>query len=343
MLQKRKADGEAAFRIVALNRPQEAGDQQEIQSLTGPSTVCFAGSKLRLFGDVIRSMHSWADVVIFTHVGLASLLTIVPRARALTVSFIHGREVWHPLNFRTRTGIRRTKLLLTITKFTAERAKAVNPWLPTAECCHLGIPQVGPETANASTSDNLGLSHGPNDILIVGRLVKDEPGKGHLELIAAMQEISRHIPDARLIIAGMGSDLERYRGLAAQSPASDRIIFTGFVEQAALHSLFRNCALFAMPSRQDGFGLVYLEAMRAGKPCICSNIDGGQEVVVDGETGFHVDPDKPHALASAVVKLLRDVDLRVRLGEKGRQRFELYFTEEHFHDRFWDSLQRHLS
>jgi glycosyltransferase involved in cell wall biosynthesis len=93
-----------------------------------------------------------------------------------------------------------------------------------------------------------------------------------------------------------------------------------------------------MPSRGEGFGLVYLEAMRFDKPCIASRVDGGSEVVDNGVTGLHVDPDNLDQMLSALVRLLRDDELAARLGRAGREKLDQVYRFEHFRLRLQERL-----
>jgi phosphatidyl-myo-inositol dimannoside synthase len=93
-----------------------------------------------------------------------------------------------------------------------------------------------------------------------------------------------------------------------------------------------------MPSRGEGFGLVYLEAMAEGKPCIASTDDAACEVVIGGETGLLVRYGDRPGLARVLVELLGDADKRHRLGQGGRDRLREHFTEEHFGLRLWNAL-----
>jgi glycosyltransferase involved in cell wall biosynthesis len=92
-----------------------------------------------------------------------------------------------------------------------------------------------------------------------------------------------------------------------------------------------------MPSRDEGFGLVFLEAMRAGKPCIGA-VGAAAEIIVDVETGFVVDPDRPQQLHGALVRLFREGDLRVRMGDAGRRREQEVFGVEEFRRRMFEIL-----
>src|SRR5262249_34546919 len=145
------------------------------------------------------------------------------------------------------------------------------------------------------------------------------------------------------IVAGTGDNLHFYRELARCEGVAERVIFTGFVPQPVLEELYRRCGVFAMPSRQEGFGLVYLEAMQAGLPCIASNADGAQEIIIDGEIGYLVAPDDPAALTAALTRLLGDAALRRTMGERAHAHFLRSFTEAHFHARFWKLLEEAMN
>jgi glycosyltransferase involved in cell wall biosynthesis len=109
--------------------------------------------------------------------------------------------------------------------------------------------------------------------------------------------------------------------------------FPGFVDEATRGLIYRSAAALAMPSRREGFGLVYVEAMAAGVPCIGSVHDAASEVIVDGETGFLVSQEDRPCLVRRIVELLRDETLRQRLGEAGRQRYRRLFTVDAFRER----------
>ncbi len=163
--------------------------------------------------------------------------------------------------------------------------------------------------------------------------------KGHSELIAALPMVLQKVPTARLIVAGSGDDQPRYVAQARAAAVTDRVVFTGFLTPDELWRLYRRSALLAMPSRGEGFGLVYLEAMRAGLPCIASTADAAGEIVLHNQTGLLVDPENVGQLAEALSRLLLDDDLRSRLGAAGKQRFQQHFTEAQFHGRFWLLLE----
>lgn len=157
-------------------------------------------------------------------------------------------------------------------------------------------------------------------LLMVGRL--SELHKGFDTAIAAMPAIRRAVPDAVLIIAGPG-DQSPLR--AAAAGVADAVVFTGLVERTDLLQLFQSCDVFLMPGRAvgltaEGFGIVYLEAARFGKPVVAGRAGGAPEAVVDDRTGLLVDGRSPAEVAAAVIRLLEDPTYAARLGEQGRER-----------------------
>jgi phosphatidylinositol alpha-1,6-mannosyltransferase len=332
------SSGVLDYKVVSLRTPA-ACDLEQLKVIAGERLIHCANRRGVFSAKVVWQMLTWADVVVFIHMAIASLLALVPRPfRPISLTWIHGVEVWSRPPMRRRVGLLKSDRIVSNTQFTRLKAMAVNPWLAAAVPCQLGISEEAvPEDVDAFA--RLGIPRGPRDVLIVGRLLKEEGLKGHDHLIEALPHVLEQVPDARLIIVGSGDNIDYYRQLAASRGVGDHVIFTGFIEDDLVADIFRRCAVYAMPSRQEGFGLVYLEAMRAGVPCIASNCDGAQEIVIHGETGLLVDPDDGAALSGALIQLLRDEQLREKLGTEGRNRFLRQFTEGAFQERFWDILR----
>ena len=104
----------------------------------------------------------------------------------------------------------------------------------------------------------------------------------------------------------------------------ESVRFLGTTPRAELRRRYAGAAIFCLPSRQEGFGIVFLEAMASGLPVVAGRAAAVPEVVLDGETGVLVDPRDPDALAEALAGLLRDTSRRRALGEAGRRRAETY-------------------
>jgi phosphatidylinositol alpha-1,6-mannosyltransferase len=164
--------------------------------------------------------------------------------------------------------------------------------------------------------------------------------KGHDQLLLAWPRVIAEVPDATLVMVGRGDDVERLRAKAAALGLGRSVHLTGFVPDAPLRALLRHAAVFAMPSRGEGFGLVYLQAMRAGVPCLGSRDDAAADVIVDGETGLLVPRQDPEAIAGALARLLTDDAMRRRMGDAGKRRFDATFTYPRFRARLAGLLAR---
>lgn len=172
----------------------------------------------------------------------------------------------------------------------------------------------------------LGVPPAAPFLLCAGRL---DPQKGHPTLFEAMRLVLAARPDARLVVAGSAQQapaayVAHLRELAAVPDLAQAIILAG--ERTDVPRLMAACDLFVLASRWEGFGLVFLEAMAAGKAIVATRVSAIPEVVLDGETGLLVPPDDPAALAGAIVRLLDDTARREMLGAAGYRRVAAHFT-----------------
>ena len=114
------------------------------------------------------------------------------------------------------------------------------------------------------------------------------------------------------------------------------------MSERELEELYASATVFALPSRGEGFGLVYIEAMRHGVPVIASIHDAAPEINLDGQTGYNVDLDRPDELGDRLLQLLRDRDHARALGENGRRRWSQHFRFSAFRQRFEPLLNEFL-
>jgi phosphatidylinositol alpha-1,6-mannosyltransferase len=278
--------------------------------------------------------------VLFTHVGIARVQLRVPKTfRRPYAVMLHGIEAWSAtLDAERRAVLREARVRIAISPHTARRVAMAHPDLPPIETCLLGLlpDEEHPDRVPADVR----VDYGPRSVVIVGRMAAAERYKGHDQLLLAWPRVLAEMPDASLVMVGRGDDVERLRAKAAALGLGRSVTFPGFLPDAAVRALMRNAAVFAMPSRGEGFGLVYLQAMRAAIPCLGSRDDAAADVIVDGETGLLVPRQDPDAIAGALVRLLADDTRRRRMGEAGRRRFENTFTYPRFRARLAGILAR---
>lgn len=137
-------------------------------------------------------------------------------------------------------------------------------------------------------------------------------------------EAARQVPDAVFLIAGEGPERQRLEESAARLGISDRVRFLG--TRADIAGLLRSCDVFVLPSLFEGLPVSVIEAMAAARPVVATDIEGTDEIVVDGKTGCLVPPADPGALARAITGLLHDPDRAARLGAAGRARVDALFS-----------------
>jgi len=278
--------------------------------------------------------------VVFTHVGIARAQLKVPRQfRRPYAVFLHGIESWSAtLDAERRAVLRGARARIAISQHTARRVAAAHPDLPPIDTCLLALlpDDEHPDRIPADVR----VDYGPHAVVIVGRMATTERYKGHDQLMLAWQRVLAQVPDASLVMVGRGDDVERIRAKAAALGLGRTVHLPGYLPDAALRAVLRHAAVFAMPSRGEGFGLVYLEAMRAGIPCLGSRDDAAADLIVDGETGLLVPRQDTDAIAGAIARLLTDEPMRLRLGEAGRRRYENVFTYPRFRARLAGLLAR---
>ena len=297
---------------------------------TKPGLVERARFFLALANAQLRERNGWW---MFNHVGIARAQNLVPRAiRQRYAVLICGIEAWDPsLSADRRDALRSAASRIAISHYTASRVMSAHPEIGRISICPLALL---PRLSELAVYDSSLVSRvSQHSVLVVGRMSSAERYKGHDELLESWAEVVRNVPDAQLVIAGGGDDVDRLRAKTGELQISEYVLFTGFVSDATLDALRRKAAMFALPSRGEGFGLVYLEAMRAGLTCIGGSEDAAGDVICDGKTGTLVDPRNRSELAGAIVRLLKSPELRAVYGAAGKQRFEELFTFERYCDR----------
>jgi glycosyltransferase involved in cell wall biosynthesis len=174
-------------------------------------------------------------------------------------------------------------------------------------------------------------------------MAASERYKGHDQILEALPRVLELCPNVHLVVAGEGDDRRRLEEKADYLGIGAAVLFAGFTSEATLAELYRRCAVFVMPSRGEGFGLVYLEAMRAARPVVAALGSAAEEIVVDGETGLLVDPDDRERLARTLARLLRDAGGARRMGWAGRERWERELGLDRFRERLEPLLERLVS
>jgi phosphatidylinositol alpha-1,6-mannosyltransferase len=337
------ADGiSAATRAVASSLVQ-AGVETRILALADTArrdlaespprvpVVSASGSRARfLLGGLAASLRRRPEIVIATHLRLLAAAAPLIAARVPVAVMLQGVECWKPLAIPDRVLLGRACHLLAISRWTRDRFLAANPRFAghPLSVCPLGIDVRAPVPVAPPV---------PGRVLVVGRLWTEERYKGHDLLIDVWQDVRRAVPHAHLVIVGDGDDRARLEARVREAGLAQAIRFTGALPHAELQRAFVQAQLFAMPSDGEGFGLVYLEAMRAARPCLAAR-GAAEEIVIDGVTGRIVPPRDRAALAAALVEMLSDPTRCSAMGRAGRERVENEFSSARFAARLLETL-----
>jgi phosphatidyl-myo-inositol dimannoside synthase len=317
LLELARRKGEAC-EILGLNDPEEKGSFS-----VGDQRFPFRGfarNKSRFVAHLMtrapKTRLLFANHIHFGPPAFAAA-TLDPRLRYWLVA--HGFEVWQPLPFYRTLPLRRAHGVISVSQNTAEAVERVQRVhrekifvLPLA---------LEPEVSPAPTEESPAAAPPAGRMLLtVARLSASEPGKGADTVIRALPRLLGAFPDLHYVIVGDGDARPRLEKLAAETGVAARVLFAGECSRQSLRRYYEIADVFVMPSRQEGFGIVFLEAMAAGKPVVASPHGGAPEVVRDGETGFLVEYGNVSALAMRLSTLLADEDLRRRMGAAGRRK-----------------------
>ena len=247
------------------------------------------------------------DVVFCGHAYMAPLAWMLARLFGTHYWLqAHGADIWRDRPDSERRAIEAAdqvttvsratrRILLGRTNLSPERVRV----LPNTVGDQF-VPGPPPEALRA----RLGLGQGPI-LLTVGRLASNERYKGHEQIFAALPALRAIFPALVHVVAGDGDDRARLEARAAElAPAPGAVRFLGFVPDEELPQLYRLADLFVMPSSEEGFGIVYLEAAACGLRVIGGAGGGGGDAIPDARVGVIVDPLDRAALIDAVQRSL---------------------------------------
>lgn len=186
---------------------------------------------------------------------------------------------------------------------------------------HNGIPALTFETRGAARAELVRRSGGREFEICIGAIAELTPNKGLPTLIKAVANLPE---EAHALIIGEGSDREALQAQIERGGWGDRVCLLGFIEEA--YRYLPAFDILALPSLKEGLPYVLLEAGQAGIPVIASNIPGVRDIITNEETGLLVPAQDADALAAGLTRLMREPELRVRLGNALQQKVSREFS-----------------
>jgi glycosyltransferase involved in cell wall biosynthesis len=173
----------------------------------------------------------------------------------------------------------------------------------------------------------------PPDVPVVVSVMRLARQKAPEVLLGAATVLSALLPDLHWLIIGGGELDKQVREMVDRLGLEDRVVLAG--PRRDVPRLLRACDIFALSSRWEPFGIVYLEAAAAGLPVVGTRVDGAPEAVADGETGLLVEADSPTKLATAIARLATDPALARQMAEAGLRR-----AQQFGYDRFVGRIEQ---
>jgi phosphatidyl-myo-inositol dimannoside synthase len=241
------------------------------------------------------------------HIHLAPLVWLLCKPLGIPYIVItHGKEVWEPLPKPSQIALQQATQIWTVSRYSRDRAAACNQ-LDLTKIQLLPCPVDGDRFTLGAKSPELVEKYQLADatvILTVARLWSGDVYKGVDVTIRALPAIAQAIPNIKYLVIGRGDDQPRLEKLAADLGIGDRVIFAGFLPTADLPAHYRLANAYVMPS-QEGFGIVYLEAMACGIPVLSGDADGSSDPLQDGQNGWQVPYRDSAAVAKACVAMLQ--------------------------------------
>jgi len=246
------------------------------------------------------------------HINLAPLVQIlcVPLGIPYTV-LTYGKEVWEPLQNKYKQALKQATKILTISRYSRDRcceSNHLNPQkfhlLPCMVDGNKFLP--GPLPVDLIEDYNI---QGAKVLMTVTRLWSGDPYKGVDVTIRALPKILHFFPEVKYLVIGRGDDQSRLAKLAKDLGVGEKVVFAGYVPTKDLVKHYQVADAYVMPS-QEGFGIVYLEAMACGVPVLSGDMDGSAEPLQDGKLGWRVAHRDPEAVANACIEMLKGEDKR---------------------------------
>ncbi|MEK7618646.1 MAG: glycosyltransferase family 4 protein [Patescibacteria group bacterium] len=248
------------------------------------------------------------DVILCAHIQYVQVCILAKRLFGIPYAlFCYGIEVWDKSrNITHRVLFEQATLLIAISPYTRDQ---ITEGLPQEEKkIRIISPCVDDERFVLRESSRKDLPNGIGRkhplILSVCRLSASERYKGYDDVLSALPRVLEHFPTAVYVIVGSGDDLKRVRARIVNEGLSNHVILADDIADDDLPHVYTACDVFCMPSREEGFGIVFLEAICSGKPVIAARSAGAVHALLAGAAGELIEPGETEELATCLIKTL---------------------------------------
>jgi glycosyltransferase involved in cell wall biosynthesis len=289
-------------------------EEPDLRYVDAESYLGFKGNRFSFAFKSIKSALK-SNVVILGHINLAPIGLIIklvkPQVKIILIA--HGVEVWDKLAFIKNIFLKRVDLILAVSSFTKnkiiekqnikeEKIAILNNTLDP----FFKIPEKFEKPEYLLKRYNLDKEI--KILLTVGRINNEEGRKGYDKVIEILPEVVNQKSNLVYILAGKFDKTEKQSvmKLVEEKRVQNNFIMPGFIEDEELTDHYLLADVFVMPSTQEGFGIVFLEALVCGLPVIAGNKDGSVEALMNGKLGMLVDPDNTDEILKSVISTLEN-------------------------------------
>lgn len=253
--------------------------------------------------------------VILSHINLllAGFLIKVFSPRTKIILIAHGIEVWHSFPFWKKFMLRKCDQILAVSHFTKERIIALNGYDERKvtvfnNCLDPFLQPPLNATRNGELRTRYNLDAEDMVLITLTRFSSRERYKGYDNVFYVLSGLKESYPSIKYLLVGKYDQKEKSRvdALISALDLQDNIIFTGFIPDEEISAHYNIADLYIMPSKKEGFGIVFIEAMYYGKPVIAGNKDGSSDALSNGKFGLLVNPDDREEINNAIIKVINN-------------------------------------
>ncbi|MGB3204741.1 MAG: glycosyltransferase family 4 protein [Crinalium sp.] len=249
------------------------------------------------------------DLIVCGHLNLLPLAYMIRLwVRSPILLVVHGIDAWQPSpNCLANNCVNKIDGIISVSELTKQRFL---DWAK-LDCIPefilpntVNIDHYRPEAKKSTLQDRYHLD-GKTVLMTLGRLDSRERYKGFDEVLELLPTLNQEIPNVAYLIVGEGGDRQRLEAKVKSLGIERQVVFTGFISEAEKADHYRLADAYVMPSKGEGFGIVFLEAMACGIPVVASKVDGSREAVLDGKLGIVVNPDDPEEVKAGILEALQ--------------------------------------
>lgn len=264
------------------------------------------------------------DIIFLGHINMSVIGVMIkklfPAKKVILIT--HGIDVWRPLGGMKKTILQKANYIFSVSNFTKSKLIELHDVqegrvvvFPNTIDPFFAIP--GTVAGIDSLDGRYGLGKTDFVIYTLTRLSSTELFKGYDKVIEALGQLRKERSDFRYVIAGKYDEKEKQRidALITQHQLNGKVILAGYIDEKELIDHYMMADLYVMPSKKEGFGIVFIEALVCGLPVVAGNADGSVDALLNGELGTLVNPDSTTEIKNAIVQ---HIENKSRTSEQER-------------------------